>query len=220
MKLAIVLWVLVGLSSCSQSNSKEKTSESRNEKGLQIEKKNELRPTRLQNSDSIISGLLNSFIPDGFSILDTSSGDLNKDAYSDMVLVLKRDGEESLSDVIENPEARPLLLLLGKADTPYYSLAARNDSVVFCYDCGGAMGDPFQGVVVKNGIFSVEHYGGSAWRWTRIITFKYSPKDSIWLLFRDGGDSFHAAEPEKVKTMVQTPKEFGKVLFEKFSVYQ
>lgn len=166
----------------------------------------------------VLPPALASFVPEGYTALDTTSGDLNLDAYPDMTLVLKKNGEETTSDVVEHPERRPLLLLLGQPGGTY-QLAARNDNAVYCIDCGGMMGDPFMDVAIKKGYFSVEHYGGSGWRWTRTITFKYSPADSTWYLHKDGGDSFHAAEPEKVQTTVRTTKDFGRVPFEKYDIY-
>ena len=162
---------------------------------------------------------LAAFIPDGYTALDTTSGDLNLDQYSDMIMVLKKNGEDTTSDVIEHPEKRPLLILLGQADNSS-KLAARNDNAVYCIDCGGIMGDPFMDIVIKKGYFSIEHYGGSGWRWTRTITFKYSPSDNYWYLHKDGGDSFHAADPDKVTTKVRTIKDFGKVAFDKFDIYK
>ncbi|WP_113616957.1 hypothetical protein [Chitinophaga flava] len=172
-----------------------------------------------KNADATIPRQLAPFIPKGYLILDTTSGDLNLDPYPDMIMVLYKPGEDSTSDVVEHPEKRPLLILLGQPDHSY-KLAARNDNVVYCVDCGGIMGDPFESVVIKNGYFSVEHYGGSAWRWTRIITFKYSPTDKYWYLHKDGGDSFHASEPDKVTSKVRTSKDFGKVPFNKFDIYK
>jgi hypothetical protein len=158
------------------------------------------------------------FVLQGYTALDTTSGDLNFDQYSDMILVLKKNGEDSTSDVNDHPEKRPLLILLGQQDSTF-RLAARNDNAVYCIDCGGMMGDPFLKVGIKRGQFSIEHYGGSAWRWTRTITFKFSPADNYWYLHKDGGESFHAAEPEKVTTKVQTTKDFGKMRFDKFYIY-
>lgn len=159
------------------------------------------------------------FVPEGYTVLDTTSGDLNLDQYADMILVLKKNGEENTSDVVEHPEKRPLLILLGQSDKTY-KLAASNDNAVYCIDCGGVMGDPFMDVVIKNGFFSIEHYGGSGWRWTRTITFRYSPSDHYWYLHKDGGDSFHSAEPDKVTTKVKTTKDFGKVPFDRFDIYK
>ena len=74
------------------------------------------------------------------------------------------------------------------------------------------MGAPFQRGVIKNGFFSVEHYGGSAGRWTYVSTFKYVPASKTWYLPREGGERFHASEPEKVKTAVKTVRDFGRIL--------
>jgi hypothetical protein len=162
---------------------------------------------------------LNTFIPKGYTELYTAYGDLNLDQYPDAVLVLKKDGEDTTSDVVEHPEKRPLLILIGQADKSY-KLTARNDNAVYCVNCGGMMGDPFQEVVIKKGYFSVEHYGGSANRWTRVITFKYAAAGNNWYLYKDGGESFNANIPDKVKTTVKTTKNFGKIPFDKFDIYK
>jgi hypothetical protein len=162
---------------------------------------------------------ISAFIPAGFSIMDTARGDLNLDGLNDLILVLKQNNEAELADSLENPVNRPLILLLGKADNTFEQ-ARRNDQVVYCLNCGGIWGDPYNGITIKNGYFSVEHYGGSNWRWTRIITFKYSAKDKEWYLHKDGGDTYHTSDPDKVETKVQTTKDFGIVKFAAFDVYK
>jgi hypothetical protein len=158
---------------------------------------------------------LSEFLPKNYSILDTASGDLNLDQIQDYILVLSRNGEDTLSSVVEHHEKRPLLILLGDQSNKL-QLARRNDNTVYCFDCGGVMGDPYVGITIKNGYFSVEHYGGSAWRWTRIITYKYSKQDKEWFLHKDGSESFHALEPDKVESKIKTIKDFGKITFEQF----
>ncbi len=159
------------------------------------------------------------FVPKDYSILDTATGNLNLDEYPDMILVLKKNGEERTSNVVDHPEKRPLIILVGQPDGTF-KLVARNDNTVYCIDCGGMMGDPYQGITIKNGYFSIEHYGGSAWRWTRIITYKYSKAKNYWFLHKDGSDSFHASEPEKVESEILTTRNFGKVPFDKFDIYK
>ncbi|MBF0573599.1 MAG: hypothetical protein HQK69_07555, partial [Desulfamplus sp.] len=158
------------------------------------------------------------FIPENYSVLNMTKGDLNLDSIDDIILILKKNGEEKTSDVIEHPEKRPLYILIGKSDG-LYELAAKNDNAVYCVDCGGMLGDPFNNITIKKGCFSVEHFGGSAWRWTRIITFKYSKSEKNWFLHKDGGDSFHAAGG-KVETRVKTVKDFGLVMFEQYDIYK
>ncbi len=162
---------------------------------------------------------LSVFVPENFTAINTTSGDLNLDQIPDMIMVLKKNGEDTTSDVTEHPEKRPLLILIGQADSSYL-LAARSDNAVYCIDCGGIMGDPFMDVVIKKGYFSVEHYGGSAWRWERTITFKFSQADNYWFLHKDGNKSFNANEPEKIETKIFTTKDFGKVPFDKFDIYK
>jgi hypothetical protein len=38
------------------------------------------------------------FVPDGYTALDTASGDLNFDQYADMIMVLKKNGEDTIPD--------------------------------------------------------------------------------------------------------------------------
>lgn len=161
---------------------------------------------------------ISQFIPKGYTLLDSATGDLNLDPYPDMLLVLKKNGEDSISNVVDYKMKRPLLILIGQADKQF-KLAASNDNAVYCVNCGGMMGDPYMGVVIKKGYFSIEHYGGSAWRWTRIITYKYSTVDKYWYLHKDGGVYYHTSDPDKVETKIRTIKIFGKICFDQFNLY-
>ncbi len=88
---------------------------------------------------------------------------------------------------------------------------------MLCKGCGGVLGDPYVSMAIKDGFFSVEHYGGSNWRWTDIATFKFDKKKKKkWFLTRWGGDTFNTSEPDKKTTAIKTKKEFGIVEFEKF----
>lgn len=162
---------------------------------------------------------LKAFIPDDYVALNATTGNLNLDSFSDVILVVKKPNEKETSVVVDHPTKRPLLILIGEGNKKY-KLAGRNDDVVFCVNCGGVFGDPFEGITIKNGFFSVEHYGGSSWRWSKVITFKYSAPDKNWVLSRVGSDSFHVSDPNKVKSTVKTAKNFGKVLFEKYEGYK
>ena len=154
---------------------------------------------------------LRQFIPTEFSILDSASGDINKDGINDLVLILKNNYEKFNSDT-----TRPLLLLKGNK-VGQYKLIARNDSTVLCMGCGGVFGDPYQGITIKNGYFSIEHYGGSSWRWTRIITFRYDLKTNQFVLHRDAGQSWHTSDPNKTTENIFSKEDFNKLTFDKFS---
>src|SRR5436190_23810926 len=79
---------------------------------------------------------LKTFIPPGYSILDSSSGNLNYDSYKDLVLILKY----KYDDI--NADTTRMLLLLAGEENNLYRLMAKNDSVVLCKNCGGIFGDP------------------------------------------------------------------------------
>lgn len=127
-------------------------------------------------------------------------GDLNRDGREDVVLVLEPQDPE---------QPRPLLILVRDAKGAL-KLAKRSAKAVFCRNCGGMMGDPFQGVVVEKGRFTIQHYGGSAWRWSSNFTFGWSRRDQSWQLVRVENTSFHASEPKpEEKTVHIPPRDFG-----------
>jgi hypothetical protein len=140
------------------------------------------------------------FVEKGTTLLAIERGDLNGDDREDIVLVLEPDDPD---------QPRPLLLLVRDAKGAL-KLAKRAAKAVFCRECGGIMGDPFQAVSVQKGRFTIEHYGGSAWRWSASYTFAWSRRDQSWQLVRVESSSFHATEPEKMETTIETPpKDFG-----------
>lgn len=150
--------------------------------------------------------------PEGWEIMDTMTGDLNRDQFLDMLIVLKSQFD---TDPDSMPE-RPLLVLIGNKDGGM-TLAARNDNAVLCYHCGGIYGDPYDGLAIKNGYFSTEAYGGSSDRWTQIITFKYVEKEKTWYLHRDAGISYSVFDPDMTeKEWTNQKEDWGKVKFEDY----
>jgi hypothetical protein len=154
---------------------------------------------------------LQAFIPPNFSILDSAAGDINKDGLQDLVVILRNRYEDINTDT-----TRPLLLLLGNG-RGQYKLFERNDSVVLCMGCGGIYGDPYDGLTVKTGYFSVEHMGGSGWRWTRIITFKYNATRKQFFLHRDAGFSWNVSDTGKMTEILNRKEDFDGLPFDKFS---
>ncbi|MBO9631517.1 MAG: hypothetical protein J7578_00265 [Chitinophagaceae bacterium] len=176
--------------------------------------------------DAVPDSLM-AFVPEGYEGLDTTSGDLNGDAYTDIIMVLMKKGEDEdiHANSPANPVKRPMLILLGQADGSYKQVA-RNDNAVLCFYCGGSghQENPFEQVVARNGFFSIEHSTGSRNEPVKhITTFRYSPSDSTWLLHRDGWDLMkmdEGSEFKKVKSIIKTAKDFGKIRFEDFDIYK
>jgi hypothetical protein len=160
------------------------------------------------------------FLLPGHEVLDFQKGDINADGLEDVILVQKAIGELETYEVSGQPAPRPLMLLLRQPDGAL-KLAARNDQLVYCVECGGMMGDPYQGITIKGNYFSIEHFGGSAWRWSHIITFKYNPNKQGWYLHKDGSQSFHAAYPDStMEEKIKTTKDFGEVHFTDYSIHK
>ena len=149
------------------------------------------------------------FVAAGARPLAFEVADLNRDGRPDAILVLEptlKPGDDAFA---ERP--RQLLVLVGQPDGAYRE-ARRNAKVVYCSSCGGAMGDPFQGVAAGPGTFTVHNAGGSSWRWGVEYTFNYSRRDDSWQLVRVAETNFHASDPKGPKETVSTPpKHFGKI---------
>ena len=159
--IILLLWSLWICCSCnqdsSQKNAETKTSDKLSMAGKETKQSaaqtdpanhvNSIQVKRKSIADEIIL-----FTPNGYEVLDTAVGDLNLDGLDDLILVLKSTVEDSLSDLGEYP-LRPLLILIRGKDNQL-QVAKRNDHTVYCADCGGVWGDPYDGIAIKNGYFS------------------------------------------------------------------
>lgn len=207
-----LLLVTTLLASCNSNSTKDQHTVTSTEEST--------TPTVEQAVSTINTGVaeqIGAFILPGYELMDTLSGDLNLDGRMDYLLVLKQKGEADAATDVQ--VKRPLLLLIADENNQL-QLARRNDHTVYCMQCGGMMGDPYNGLAIKDGYFSIQHYGGSAWRWTRVITYKYDQKAQEWYLHKDGSENFHASEPENVTEEIKTTKDFGQVKFEAFDIYK
>jgi len=150
------------------------------------------------------------FVEPGSKAIALEKSDLNGDGREDFILVLEK--EKPAKDADDFPVGhRPLLILLRGADAKL-SVTKRNDRIVMCSQCGGVFGDPFEGVIAGHNTFSVEHYGGSNWRWKYSYKFNYSQIDKTWQLVRVEDISYHTSNPNKATTRIYTPpRHFGKI---------
>lgn len=228
---AFLLLASLILLSCNHAT-KEKTIDKLESKTDSIQKE-EIKSDSIEKhqtfNDSIdsLDQDLKAFVPKGYSVISIESGNLNFDEYTDAILVLRKSSEASTSNFAENkPDKRPLLILLGQKDGTY-KLAYQNNDAVYCIDCGGLFGDPFTGITIKNGYFSIEHGVSGGHHWEHVTTFKYNKAKNNWFLYKDhlvnyklndGNDKNAEAlviDYEKLKTV----KDFGEIPFEKFNIY-
>jgi len=163
------------------------------------------------------------FVPRNYTIWQLVKGDLNLDSLEDVIVVLKKDGEDTLSTV-EHPVKRIVLILTGQSDKSY-TLIARNDNVVYFYNYDANFKDAFVDATIDGpGKFSINHYGGFARRWGRTSTFAYNRSSLNWFLVQDEFDTMNAAdtrEPNKtLSDEILTSENFGKISFDQFDIYK
>jgi hypothetical protein len=136
------------------------------------------------------------FILKGHQLLDFVTGDLNGDKRPDAILILKIAGEDTLQREDDTYPKRPMLLLV-RQHNGALKLAARNDTVVMCRQCGGIFGDPYESVSIEKAAFSINFYGGSAWRWSHEYSFRYNPLKKDWFIYRESQTSYWNGDPDK-----------------------
>ncbi|MCD0473965.1 hypothetical protein LPB87_06100 [Flavobacterium sp. EDS] len=228
---AFLLLTSLILFSCKQATKEKVIDKSgKNIDSIQIEKNKIDSIKKHQTFNDSIDSLdqdLKVFVPKGYSVISIESGDLNLDEYTDAILVLRKTSEESTSNYAENkPDKRPMLLLIGQRDGTY-KLAYQNNNAVYCIDCGGLFGDPFTGITIKNGYFSIEHGVSGGHHWENVTTFKYNKPKNNWFLYKDHyiNYKFNDSADENAEALVvdyeklKTVKDFGEISFEKFNIY-
>ncbi|HEX8460069.1 MAG TPA: hypothetical protein VF623_01510 [Segetibacter sp.] len=151
------------------------------------------------------------FIPEGYHIYDTASGDINGDGMRDYVLVLNSNTENANSK-----GDRPLIVLTGAAKGKF-ELLARNDNVVLCTTCGGIFGDPYNKISVEGQLIAIEHKVGGNYQWSRIITFKYKADTKEMVLNEDIIRSFEKSSPNNQKSIASNKNDFGVLPFTDYS---
>lgn len=116
---------------------------------------------------------LAAFIPAGYDTLPggRALGDLNHDGRPDVALVLQPQAEDRPDYDGETMPGRVLLVLFATAQG--YTLAEQASRVMLAKDGGGQYGDPFAGLSIRHGVLTVQHYGGSSWRWHVASKFRY-----------------------------------------------
>ena len=154
--------------------------------------------------------------PRGSCAIAIAKGDLDRDGRSDLLLILER--PDSLPSEPDLPNRTRTLLVLVSQPGGELREAARSDRAVLCSTCGGSFGDPFEGVeIVRPGEFTVQHHGGSSWRWRADFTFRYSRRDRAWQLVRVSELSYHASDPERMTRRIsRPPKHFGRIDLQEF----
>lgn len=153
------------------------------------------------------------FVPKGWDMIGQAKGDLNKDGLEDIAVALKEMEEDMNSDA-EYPR---LLLILFKNQDKSLTLSITSSTAIFCKTCGGAFGDPFESLDIKNNTVTIGHYGGSSQRWARFDTFKFINNE--WILIEEKNATMEAGDPDGTyKETVKNQKELGNITLKDFDI--
>lgn len=137
-------------------------------------------------------------------------GDLNGDGRPDY-LVLAR-GKRPCGDASEESYCRKVFIVLS-GGAAGLRVAAVNEGLVGCTDCGGAgVGDPFEEFTINEQGFSVTQLYGACHKTELVTTFEYKPAQHEWLLVaRNTFD--YSCQDAKADEKHESPRNFGQVKF-------
>lgn len=140
----------------------------------------------LQSKSAGASAELKRFVEPGTRLVSVDRADMSGDGTQDYLVVLQR----------SDTTGTRALLIIGRDQAGALTLLKRNELIVGCADCGGAMGDPLQEITVRSKGFTVSNAGGSVDRWANSFTFAYSQRDKTWQLVRAQIATYDAPDPD------------------------
>ena len=112
-------------------------------------------------------------IPDNYSVVDSVSGDLDKDSIAELVVAYNMGPENDIDGVSRE-------LIIYKRKNNKWTEWKKSDQALYGSKDGGMMGDPFGEIAIKNGILLISQNGGSSWKWG--FTDKYRFQDGEFYL--------------------------------------
>lgn len=104
---------------------------------------------------------INSFIPNGWTLLDSTKGDLNKDNHNDLVLIIQHKDSVTIikndSDYSDTVLTQPriLIILFHNQTANQYQLVEQSNSFILNHDDPN-MEEPYQDISVSNGVLKID----------------------------------------------------------------
>jgi hypothetical protein len=100
-------------------------------------------------------------------------GDLNKDGIEEKIIISQTTYS---TDFVAKRK-----ISIFTNENQNWKLWKESENALLESDAGGMMGDPYEGIEIKNSILKIYHFGGSSWKWS--ITDKYRlEKDKFQLI--------------------------------------
>ncbi|MET4104933.1 hypothetical protein [Hymenobacter sp. UYP22] len=170
--------------------------------------------TATPDTAAVLAALVKQQYP-SYAVEEFSAGDLNADGSLDLLVVLR--GLQPCTTLSEPTYCRKTLLVLNEG-FPRMRVAASNDNVVACSNCGGAgVGDPHRGIIIKGNYFSFESLYGACDKTYFTVTFHYSRTRRNWFLHRRSSLDYSCQDTTNtVDENQESTRDFGVVSFSDF----
>ncbi|MFN3939535.1 MAG: hypothetical protein ACK4IY_03040 [Chitinophagales bacterium] len=110
-------------------------------------------------------------VPDGYVIIDTVYGDLDKDHQQELVVAYNTPHEDSPDENISRE------LIIYKLQKDKWINWKGSKQALYGSRDGGMMGDPYGDMEIKNGILLISQYGGSSYKWGHTDKYRYQNGD-------------------------------------------
>ena len=105
-------------------------------------------------------------IPFNCSVLEAVQGDLDKDDIDELVVVYNE-----VMEAQDGVYKRPLIIY--KKNNEQWVEWKRSDQALYNSDGGGVMVDPYEQILIENGILQISHSGGSSSRWRFVDKYRF-----------------------------------------------
>ncbi|HEU4719080.1 MAG TPA: hypothetical protein VFU15_14650 [Bacteroidia bacterium] len=104
---------------------------------------------------------LNAFVPPGWEILDSATGDLNKDSADDVAFILQHRDSVPLTEIIsrdtETVVTQPRILVIAFRDVKKkkYTVQEQSNTFILCHDQEN-MSDPYVSMRISGGVLQLD----------------------------------------------------------------
>jgi len=142
------------------------------------------------------------FQPIGSEIIETVDGDLDGDKIPEKVIIYNTKDTTDLGNIRE-------IQILKKVNGKWTMLEKSRNAILES-NGGGMMGDPYQGIIIKNNILEITQAGGSSWKWG--YSDKYRFQNGHFELI---GYSSTYGKPEEYFTDVDFNLSTGQLVYNK-----
>ncbi|MBG9377993.1 hypothetical protein I5907_17270 [Panacibacter sp. DH6] len=124
-------------------------------------------------------------IPIHYVLVDSVSGDLDKDSKRELAVIYNMDD----SDSAESEGVSRVLIVYQNNNNTWQPWQKSFQAILGSRD-GGMMGDPYEEMMIEKGILMISQGGGSSWKWN--YTDKYRYQNGAFYLI---GYSSNAGKP-------------------------